>query len=429
MSRTATLWEEAQRYLPGGVNSPVRAFRAVGEEPLIVARGEGAYLVDVDGNRYLDYICSWGALLVGHAHPQVAERISGVARAGTSFGLLSPYEIDLARTIVEAVPSVELVRFVNSGTEATMSAIRLARAATGRPLIVKFAGCYHGHVDALLVAAGSGVMTFGIPGTPGVTAGTASDTIVVPYNDHAVLEETFQRYGERIAAVIVEPVAGNMGVVPPVPGFLERLRELTSGVGSLLIFDEVITGFRLGWGGAQERYGIRPDLTCFGKVIGGGLPVGAYGGRRDLMERVAPSGPVYQAGTLAGNPLAMAAGLATLELARQPGAYERLEQLGKRLEDGLQEAVRASGVPAVVQRVGSMLTLFFTSEPVTDAARAEACDTGLFARFHRAMRDRGILLPPSQFEAWFVSLAHSETDIDRTVEAAAESLQAIDRSA
>jgi len=429
MSRTATLWEEAQRYLPGGVNSPVRAFRAVGEEPLIVARGEGAYLVDVDGNRYLDYICSWGALLVGHAHPQVAERISSVARAGTSFGLLSPHEIDLARTIVEAVPSVELVRFVNSGTEATMSAIRLARAATGRSLIVKFAGCYHGHVDALLVAAGSGVMTFGIPGTPGVTAGTASDTIVVPYNDHAVLEETFQRYGERIAAVIVEPVAGNMGVVPPVPGFLERLRELTSGVGSLLIFDEVITGFRLGWGGAQERYGIWPDLTCFGKVIGGGLPVGAYGGRRDLMERVAPSGPVYQAGTLAGNPLAMAAGLATLELARQPGAYERLEQLGKRLEDGLQEAIRASGVPAVVQRVGSMLTLFFTSEPVTDAARAEACDTGLFARFHRAMRDRGILLPPSQFEAWFVSLAHSETDIDRTVEAAAESLQAIDRSA
>ncbi|GBD17747.1 Glutamate-1-semialdehyde 2,1-aminomutase [bacterium HR27] len=429
MSRTATLWEEAQRYLPGGVNSPVRAFRAVGEEPLIVARGEGAYLVDVDGNRYLDYICSWGALLVGHAHPQVAERISSVARAGTSFGLLSPYEIDLARTIVEAAPSVELVRFVNSGTEATMSAIRLARAATGRPLIVKFAGCYHGHVDALLVAAGSGVMTFGIPGTPGVTAGTASDTIVVPYNDHAVLEETFQRYGERIAAVIVEPVAGNMGVVPPVPGFLERLRELTSGVGSLLIFDEVITGFRLGWGGAQERYGIWPDLTCFGKVIGGGLPIGAYGGRRDLMERVAPSGPVYQAGTLAGNPLAMAAGLATLELARQPGAYERLEQLGKRLEDGLQEAIRASGVPAVVQRVGSMLTLFFTSEPVTDAARAEACDTGLFARFHRAMRDRGILLPPSQFEAWFVSLAHSETDIDRTVEAAAESLRAIDRGA
>ncbi len=429
MSRTATLWEEAQRYLPGGVNSPVRAFRAVGEEPLIVARGEGAYLVDVDGNRYLDYICSWGALLVGHAHPQVAERISSVARAGTSFGLLSPHEIDLARTIVEAVPSVELVRFVNSGTEATMSAIRLARAATGRSLIVKFAGCYHGHVDALLVAAGSGVMTFGIPGTPGVTAGTASDTIVVPYNDHAVLEETFQRYGERIAAVIVEPVAGNMGVVPPVPGFLERLRELTSGVGSLLIFDEVITGFRLGWGGAQERYGIWPDLTCFGKVIGGGLPVGAYGGRRDLMERVAPSGPVYQAGTLAGNPLAMAAGLATVELARQPGAYERLEQLGKRLEDGLQEAIRASGVPAVVQRVGSMLTLFFTSEPVTDAARAEACDTGLFAPFHRAMRDRGILLPPSQFEAWFVSLAHSETDIDRTVEAAAESLQAIDRSA
>jgi len=429
MSRTATLWEEAQRYLPGGVNSPVRAFRAVGEEPLIVARGEGAYLVDVDGNRYLDYICSWGALLVGHAHPQVAERISSVARAGTSFGLLSPYEIDLARTIVEAVPSVELVRFVNSGTEATMSAIRLARAATGRPLIVKFAGCYHGHVDALLVAAGSGVMTFGIPGTPGVTAGTASDTIVVPYNDHAVLEETFQRYGERIAAVIVEPVAGNMGVVPPVPGFLERLRELTSGVGSLLIFDEVITGFRLGWGGAQERYGIRPDLTCFGKVIGGGLPIGAYGGRRDLMERVAPSGPVYQAGTLAGNPLAMAAGLATLELARQPGAYERLDQLGKRLEDGLQEAIRASGVPAVVQRVGSMLTLFFTSEPVTDAARAEACDTALFARFHRAMRDRGILLPPSQFEAWFVSLAHSETDIDRTVEAAAESFRAIDRGA
>jgi len=428
MTRALALWETAQRYLPGGVDSPVRAFRAVGENPVVIERGEGATVIDADGVRYLDYICSWGALLAGHAHPHVVARIAEVAQKGTSFGLLSPLEVELARAIVAAVPSVEMIRFVNSGTEATMSAIRLARAVTGRSLIVKFAGCYHGHVDALLVAAGSGVMTFGLPGTPGVTAGTAGDTLVLPYNDIALLEEAFYRHGERIAAVIVEPVAGNMGVVPPVPGFLQRLRELTRAAGSLLIFDEVITGFRLGLGGAQERYGVQPDLTCFGKVIGGGLPVGAYGGRRDLMERVAPSGPVYQAGTLAGNPLTMAAGLATLELAREPGAYERLERLGQRLEAGVQEAVRASSVPAVVQRVGSMLTLFFTEQPVTDAQRAEACDTARFAAFHRAMRERGVLLPPSQFEAWFLSLAHSEADIERTVEAAAEALREIGRS-
>lgn len=427
MTRSSILWETAQRYLPGGVNSPVRAFRAVADDPLFIVRGEGAYLIDADGQRYLDFICSWGALFAGHAHPHVVARITEAAQNGTSFGLPTPQEVELARTIVEAVPSVELVRFVNSGTEATMSAIRLARAVTGRSLILKFAGCYHGHVDALLVAAGSGILTFGIPGTPGVTSGTARETLVLPYNDVAAAEEAFARYGEQIAAVIVEPVAGNMGVVPPVPGFLQRLRDLTKGSGALLIFDEVITGFRIGWNGAQGKYGVEPDLTCFGKVIGGGLPVGAYGGRRDLMAQVAPSGPVYQAGTLSGNPLTMAAGLATLELARQPGAYERLEELGARLERGLREAVRLAGVPAVVQRVGSMLTLFFTEAPVTNARQAEAADTARFAAFHRAMRKRGILLPPSQFEAWFLSLAHEEADVDRTVAAAGEALREVAR--
>lgn len=308
-----------------------------------------------------------------------------------------------------------------------MSALRLARAATGRSRIVKFAGCYHGHVDALLVAAGSGILTFGIPGTPGVTSGTASETLVLPYNDSGAVEEAFARYGEQIAAVIVEPVAGNMGVVPPAPGFLQCLREVTRRSGALLIFDEVITGFRLGWQGAQGKYGIDPDLTCFGKVIGGGLPIGAYGGRRDLMQQIAPSGPVYQAGTLSGNPLTMAAGLATLQLARQPGAYERLEELAARLESGLREAVRAAGVPAVVQRVGSMLTLFFTDTPVTDAQQAETADRARLAAFHRAMRERGILLPPSQFEAWFLSLAHEEADVERTVEAAGEALRVVAR--
>lgn len=425
MSRSSVLWETAQRYLPGGVNSPVRAFRAVGEQPLFIVRGEGAYLTDADGRQYVDYVCSWGALLAGHAHPQVVARVVEVARSGTSFGLPTPQEVELARTIVEAVPSVEQVRFVNSGTEATMSALRLARAVTGRPLVVKFAGCYHGHVDALLVAAGSGVMTFGIPGTPGITPGTAGDTLVLPYNDVGAVEEAFQRYGERIAAVIVEPVAGNMGVVPPVPGFLDALRRVTRAVGALLIFDEVITGFRIGWEGAQGKYGVEPDLTCFGKVIGGGLPVGAYGGPRALMEQIAPSGPVYQAGTLSGNPLTMAAGAATLELARQPGVYERLEALGARLENGLREAACAAGVPVIVQRVGSMLTAFFTDHPVTDAVSAERADTTRFAAFHRSMRERGVLLPPSQFEAWFLSLAHDEATVDRTIEAAADSLQAI----
>lgn len=427
MAKAHELWERARQLFPGGVNSPVRAFRAVGGEPVIVSHGEGAYLIDVDGNRYLDYICSWGALLAGHAHPRLAERLAAVVRGGTSFGLLTAYEIELAETIIAAVPSVERLRFVNSGTEATMSAIRLARAATGRSLIVKFAGCYHGHVDALLVAAGSGVLTFGIPGTPGVTPGTAGDTLVLPYNDISAVEEAFTHYGERIAAVIVEPVAGNMGVVPPAPGFLQALREWTRRVGALLIFDEVITGFRLGWGGAQQQYGVQPDLTCFGKVIGGGLPVGAYGGRSDLMELVAPEGPVYQAGTLAGNPLTMAAGQATLELARQPGSYERLDQLGQQLEFGLREIVQRRGIEGIVQRVGSMLTLFFTAEPVQNASHAERCDTRRFAAFHQAMRARGVLLPPSQFEAWFLSLAHTEDDVARTLQAADEAIAEIAR--
>ncbi|WP_041436663.1 glutamate-1-semialdehyde 2,1-aminomutase [Thermomicrobium roseum] len=427
MENSGSLWDAARQFFPGGVNSPVRAFRAVGEEPVVAVRGEGAYLIDADGRRFLDYICSWGALLAGHAHPHVVDRLSEAIQRGTSFGLLSPYEVELARAIVASVPAIELVRFVNSGTEATMSAIRLARAVTGRNLVVKFAGCYHGHVDGLLVAAGSGVLTFGLPGTPGVTEGTARDTLVLPYNDQEAVEDAFAQHGERIAAVIVEPVAGNMGVVPPAAGFLSRLRELTRQAGALLIFDEVITGFRLGLGGAQERFGILPDLTCLGKVIGGGLPVGAYGGRRDLMEQVAPNGPVYQAGTLAGNPLSMVAGLATLELAREPGVYGRLETLAAWLQRGLEETIQESGLPAHVQRVGSMLTLFFSQQPVTDAQTAERCDTARFAAFHRAMRAQGILLPPSQFEAWFVSLAHREEDIDRTIEAARKALAEVAR--
>lgn len=425
MRQTRALWDEAQHYLPGGVSSPVRAFRAVGEDPLIATRGAGAFLYDLGGRQYLDYICSWGALLVGHAHPVVVQRITEAVQRGTCFGLLSPWEVELAKFVVHSVPSVEQLRFVNSGTEATMSALRLARAVTGRARIVKFAGCYHGHVDALLAAAGSGVLTFGLPGTPGVTTGTTGDTLVLPFNDIDALNEAFRRYGEEIAAVIVEPVAGNMGVVPPRPGFLEQVRALTQKADALLIFDEVITGFRLGLAGAQGYYGVIPDLTCLGKVIGGGLPVGAYGGRREFMALVAPSGPVYQAGTLAGNPVAMAAGLATLVFASQPGTYERLKQLGQRLENGLRAVLKRHGLPGVVQRVGSMLTLFFTAEEVVDLRRAETSDPQRFARFHRAMRSRGILLPPSQFEAWFLFLAHGEDDIDRTVEAADAALNEV----
>lgn len=418
MTRSERAFAEAQRYMPGGVNSPVRAFRAVGGTPPFIERGQGSRLTDVDGNVYIDYVCSWGPLIAGHAHPAVTARLHEAVDRGTSYGAPTEAETELARLVVEMVPSIEMVRFVNSGTEATMSALRLARGATGRDKIVKFAGCYHGHADALLSTAGSGVLTLGIPSGPGVTAGTAADTISLPFNDLDAVRAVFAESGDQIAAVIVEPVAGNMGVIPPAEGFLEGLREITREHGALLIFDEVITGFRVAPGGAQERYGVLPDLTCLGKIIGGGLPVGAYGGRRDLMEQMAPLGPVYQAGTLSGNPLAMAAGIATLELLREPGMYERLEALGAQLAEEMTRAAEAAGVPLTVNRVGSMLTGFFTEGPVTDYASATAADTTRYARFHQAMLARGVYLAPSQFEAAFVSLAHTAEDLEQTAEAA-----------
>ncbi len=425
LARSEQAWQEAQRYLAGGVNSPVRAFRAVGGTPPFIQRGAGARLYDLDGNEYIDYVCSWGALIAGHAHPNVVERLRRAVERGTSYGAPTELETSLARRVVELFPSIELVRFVNSGTEATMSAIRLARAATGRTKIVKFTGCYHGHADPLLATAGSGLLTFGIPSSPGVTPGTAADTISLPYNEFEPVEEVFSRVGGEIAAVIVEPVAGNMGVVPPADGFLQGLREVTRRHGALLIFDEVITGFRLAPGGAQELYNVQPDLTCLGKILGGGLPVGAYGGRRELMELLAPLGPVYQAGTLSGNPLAMEAGLATLELLCRPGAYERLEALSARLADGLRRAGEQAGVPVTLNRAGSMVTAFFTSEPVTSYETATRADTARYARFHQAMLRRGVYLAPSQFEAAFVSLAHGDEEIDRTLEAAEEALREV----
>ncbi|MEW5933283.1 MAG: glutamate-1-semialdehyde 2,1-aminomutase [Bacillota bacterium] len=416
--RSQALMEKARTLMPGGVNSPVRSFRGVGGTPFFVDRGEGAYLWDVDGNRYLDYVCSWGPLILGHAHPEVVEALARALERGTSYGAPTALEVELAAMVTEAMPGVEMVRMVNSGTEACMSAIRLARAFTGRPRIIKFAGCYHGHADPLLARAGSGVATLGLPDSPGVPAGTVADTIVLPYNDLDVVNATFAAHGEQVAAVIVEPVAGNMGVVPPAPGFLDGLRELTRKHGALLIFDEVITGFRVAYGGAQALYGVVPDLTCFGKIIGGGLPVGAYGGRRDIMEMVAPAGPVYQAGTLSGNPLAMTAGLATLRVLSRPATYERLERSGAALEAGLLEAAREAGVPVSCQRVGSLLTLFFREGPVRcwdDAARS---DTGRYGRFFHALLERGIYFPPSQFEACFLSLAHGDAELEQTIAAA-----------
>ncbi len=419
------LFRRALALLPGGVDSPVRAFRAVGGTPRFLIHGEGARVVDADGNVYIDYLGSWGPLIHGHAPRAVVEAVIAAAREGTSFGAPTPREVELAELVTAAVPSVELVRFVNSGTEATMSAVRLARAYTGRDTIVKFDGCYHGHADGLLVKAGSGPLSFGAPDSPGVPAAMAQHTLSLRYNDLAAVEAAFAAQPDGIAAVIVEPIAGNMGLVPPAPGFLAGLREITRRHGALLIFDEVITGFRVAYGGAQALYGVVPDLTCLGKVLGGGLPVGAYGGRRDIMERVAPSGPVYQAGTLSGNPLAMAAGCAALRLLHGGEAYARLEALAAPLAAGLAEAAAAAGVPAHVARVGSMLTLFFTDRPVVDYDTARTADTARYARFFHAMLERGIYLPPSQFEVWFVSLAHTEADIEATVAAARAALTAL----
>ena len=413
--RSAALFAEAQRHLPGGVDSPVRAFRGVGGTPRFIARGAGAEVWDADGNRYVDFLGSWGPLIAGHAHPRVVEAVRKAAERGTSYGAPTESELVLARMVKEAFPSIDLVRFVSSGTEATMSALRLARAFTRRETVLKFDGGYHGHADGLLVQAGSGPLTLGAPDSPGVPAAAASQTVSVPYNDLETVHAALRARPDAIAAVIVEPVAGNMGVVPPSAGFLRGLREITREHGALLIFDEVITGFRVALGGGQERFGIRPDLTCLGKILGGGLPVGAYGGRHEIMELVAPLGPVYQAGTLSGNPVAMAAGIATLELLREAATYERLEALGARLGNGLAAEAQAAGVPYQANRVGSLLTGFFAEQPVTDYASARRSDTAQYARFFHAMLDGGVYLAPSQFEAGFVSLAHTEADVDETL--------------
>jgi glutamate-1-semialdehyde 2,1-aminomutase len=419
------LFARAARVIPGGVNSPVRSWRAVGGDPAFILRGRGAHVFDADGRTLLDFVGSWGPLILGHAPPAVVAAVAERAKSGTSFGAPTAIEVELAELLVDALPSVEQVRLVSSGTEATMTAIRLARAATGRDLIVKFAGCYHGHVDSLLVRAGSGPLTLGVPDSPGVPSALASLVITADFNDADGVRELLGTRGDEIAAVIVEPVAGNMGVVPPQPGFLETLRRETTKTGTVLIFDEVITGFRLGWSGAQGRYGVTPDLTCLGKVIGGGLPLAAVGGRRDLMQLLAPVGPVYQAGTLSGNPLSVACGLATLKNLRDtPGAYDRLEELGGLAEATLTAAAEDAGVPACVNRVGSMLTLFLGVRSVAGLDDALGAGTERFARYFRRMLAEGVYLPPSQFEALFVSLAHGEADIEQLGRAAATALAA-----
>lgn len=423
--RSTTLFQRSQAFIPGGVNSPVRACKSVGSLPRFIERAEGCRLVDADGNTYVDYVGSWGPMILGHRHPSVIQAITDVLSRGTSFGAPTDLELELARRVTEAVPSVEMVRMVNSGTEATMSAIRLARGVTGRDIVIKFDGCYHGHADTLLVDAGSGVATLNIPGSPGVPASVVQHTLSLPYNDPEAVKTVMTERGRDVAAIIVEPVAGNMGMVAPKPGFLETLREVTAQNGSLLIFDEVMCGFRVAYGGAQSLYDIRPDLTCFGKIIGGGMPVGAYGGRQDIMGQIAPEGAVYQAGTLSGNPVAMAAGLATLEQLRQPGAYETLEDRSRRLGEGLADAARRNKIPASFNRVGSMLGMFFTDQPVTDFASAKMSDLDRFGRYYRLMLDAGIYLAPSQFEAGFVSLAHDDDAIAQTIEAADTALAAL----
>src|SRR5438876_7769153 len=413
--RSHALFQEAQTLLPGGVNSPVRAFRGVGGDPVFIDHANGPYLYDVDGNRYLDYVQSWGPMILGHGHPAVLEAVTEAAGRGFSFGAPTAAESQLAELVIESVPSIEMIRFVNSGTEATMSALRLARAFTGRNKIIKFSGCYHGHADMLLVQAGSGVATMGLPDSPGVPPEATGNTLIAPYNDSAAVEELFRTYPQEIAAIIVEPVAANMGLVLPLPGFLEKLRKLTREYGALLIFDEVMTGFRVALGGMQERVSITPDLTCLGKIIGGGLPVGAYGGRREIMEQVAPLGAVYQAGTLSGNPLAMAAGIATLTEMRKPGQYEELERKSQLLGEGMERGLHDSGLGLQFVRIGAMFCLYFTQEPVTDYVTATRADTLRFARFFWNMLAHGVYLPPSQFEACFISLALDDTMLEETV--------------
>jgi glutamate-1-semialdehyde 2,1-aminomutase len=423
--RSRELFDQARGLIPGGVNSPVRAFRAVGGSPLFIARGKGSRIWDVDGREFVDYVGSWGPLILGHAAEEVLSALQETMQHGTSFGAPTQLEVEMANELVRAVPSLEKVRMVNSGTEATLSAIRLARGATRRDQIVKAVGCYHGHVDSLLVSAGSGVASLAIPGTPGIPKSLAELTLLVPYNDVAALQRVFQEHPEGIAALILEPVAGNMGVVPPAQGYLEAARRITREAGALLILDEVMTGFRVAYGGAQALYGVDADLTTLGKIIGGGLPVGAYGGRADLMDQMAPEGQVYQAGTLSGNPLAMAAGLATLRCLKRLNPYSRLDSLGKRLADGLREAAGSAGIPLTVNRVGSMMTAFFTSSRVTDFDTASRSDTRRYSAFFHGMLQRGAYLPPSQFEALFLSVSHTEQDLDRMVEDARDTFRAI----
>ncbi|MBA2881847.1 glutamate-1-semialdehyde 2,1-aminomutase [Desulfosalsimonas propionicica] len=421
--RSYRLFQRAREVIPGGVNSPVRAGKAVAQDPLFIEKGDGCRIYDVEGSEYIDYVCSWGPLILGHRHPEVIKAVQDVLARGVSFGAPVDLEVELAEMIVEAVDAVEMVRMVNSGTEATMSAVRASRAYTGRDLIVKFDGCYHGHADHLLVAAGSGVATLNIPGSPGVPDAVVAHTLSLPYNDIGAFESLMKEKGDQIAAVIVEPVAGNMGMVAPEPGFLEALRRETEKCGAVLIFDEVMCGFRVAWGGAQRLYGVNADLTCFGKIVGGGMPVGAYGGKKEIMEQIAPQGPVYQAGTLSGNPLAMAAGIATLKQLQKPGFYQALEENSARLAEGLGRIAQRMGVEVTLNRVGSMMGMFFTPGPVRNFEEAKTSDTDRFAAYYRAMLEKGIYLAPSQFEAVFLSAAHETADIDTTL-AAAEAVMA-----
>ena len=422
LDRSTALYERACKVIPGGVNSPVRAFRAVGATPVFIERGQGPYIYDADGNRYIDYVASWGPLILGHAHPSVVKAVTDTAAKGFSFGAPTELECELAELVTSLVPSIEKVRMVNSGTEAVMSAIRLARGFTGKDLVIKFAGCYHGHADGLLVSAGSGPATFGHPTTPGVPEGYAKNTLVVPYNDIDAANEAGGAHADHLACIIVEPVAGNMGVVPPAEGFLEGLRKLCDATGALLIFDEVITGFRLGLGGAQELYGVTPDLTTLGKILGGGFPVGAFGGRADIMNNLSPDGAVYQAGTLSGNPIAMAAGLATLKELTRDGVYERLSETAARLARLTEEAARDAGVTVTTTRVGSMMGLFFAEAPIRNFDDVSRCDSALFAKYFHALLTRGVYIAPSPFEAGFVSLAHTEDVIGETARCVREAL-------
>ncbi len=425
LNTSIALMEKAKKIIPAGVNSPVRAYLSVGGHPPFIREAKGATVTDVDGNTYIDYVASWGPMILGHAHDKVVEALNAAVRRGTSYGAPTPIEIEMAEEIVAAVPSMDWVRMVSSGTEATMSALRLARGYTGRTKIVKFEGCYHGHVDSLLVKAGSGGMTFGTPDSAGIPEGLARETLLAKYNNLASVKALFSQYPDEIAAVIVEPVAGNMGMIPPQKGFLEGLREITRQNGTLLIFDEVITGFRVGFRGAQGRFGIDPDLTCLGKVIGGGLPVGAFGGKADIMQALAPLGPVYQAGTLSGNPLAVTAGLTTLRILKEEGIYEQLEEKGAYLAQGVSEAFRDAGIAVQPHRIGSMFCNFFTDTPVTDYETAKTSDTDLFARYFAGLLEAGIYIAPSQFETGFVSLAHTRDDLDRTIEAVRRVMSAL----